>query len=108
MKGLTLVLCVLIASPSTLLAQAGPPLNIQRAVAGLAVESLQATPAAKPPRANDELYWGGVVMAGLGGALFGSGLGIGSKTVTYDFARLMQGATEVSTSKFSDAIIANM
>jgi len=33
---------------------------------------------------------------------------IGSKTVTYDFARLMQGATEVSTSKFSDAIIANM
>jgi len=33
---------------------------------------------------------------------------IGSKTVTYDFARLMQGATEVSTSKFSDTIIANM
>jgi isocitrate dehydrogenase len=33
---------------------------------------------------------------------------IGSKTVTYDLARLMPGATEVSTSKFSDAIIANM
>jgi isocitrate dehydrogenase len=33
---------------------------------------------------------------------------IASKTVTYDFARLMQGAHEVSTSKFGDAIIANM
>jgi isocitrate dehydrogenase len=33
---------------------------------------------------------------------------IGSRTVTYDFARLMQGAHEVSTSQFGDAIIANM
>ena len=33
---------------------------------------------------------------------------IGSKTVTYDFARLMQGANEVSTSQFGDAIIASM
>jgi isocitrate dehydrogenase len=33
---------------------------------------------------------------------------IDSRTVTYDLARLMQGATEVSTSKFSDAIIAKM
>jgi isocitrate dehydrogenase len=33
---------------------------------------------------------------------------IGQKTVTYDFARLMGGATEVPTSKFADAMIANM
>ena len=33
---------------------------------------------------------------------------IGTKTVTYDFARLMQGANEVSTTRFGDAIIANM
>jgi isocitrate dehydrogenase len=33
---------------------------------------------------------------------------IGSRTVTYDFARLMQGAHEVSTSQFGDAMIANM
>ncbi len=30
------------------------------------------------------------------------------KTVTYDFARLMDGATEVSTSGFADALIANL
>jgi isocitrate dehydrogenase len=33
---------------------------------------------------------------------------ISKKTVTYDFARLMQGATEVKCSEFGDAIIANM
>ena len=33
---------------------------------------------------------------------------IEKKTVTYDFERLMQGATKVSTSKFGDAIIENM
>ena len=33
---------------------------------------------------------------------------IGEKVVTYDFARLMDGATEVSTSKFADALIANL
>jgi isocitrate dehydrogenase len=33
---------------------------------------------------------------------------IGAKTVTYDFARLMDGATEVSTSRFGDALIARM
>jgi len=33
---------------------------------------------------------------------------IGKKTVTYDFARLMDGATEVKCSEFGDAIIANM
>jgi isocitrate dehydrogenase len=33
---------------------------------------------------------------------------IAAKTVTYDFARLMEGATEVGTSGFADAMIANM
>jgi isocitrate dehydrogenase len=33
---------------------------------------------------------------------------INSKIVTYDFARQMKGATEVSTSAFADAIINNM
>jgi isocitrate dehydrogenase len=33
---------------------------------------------------------------------------IKSKVVTYDFARLMQGATQVKTSQFADAIIKNM
>jgi isocitrate dehydrogenase len=33
---------------------------------------------------------------------------IEKKTVTYDFERLMQGATKVSTSKFADCIIENM
>jgi isocitrate dehydrogenase len=33
---------------------------------------------------------------------------IGQKTVTYDFARQMQGATEVSTSAFGDALIRNL
>ena len=33
---------------------------------------------------------------------------IQQKVVTYDFARLMDGATEVSTSAFADAVIGNM
>ncbi|MGI8316814.1 NADP-dependent isocitrate dehydrogenase [Halobacillus mangrovi] len=33
---------------------------------------------------------------------------IGSKTVTYDFARMMEGATEVKCSEFGDALINNM
>ncbi|WLR50189.1 NADP-dependent isocitrate dehydrogenase [Bacillus tianshenii] len=33
---------------------------------------------------------------------------IGSKVVTYDFARLMEGATEVKCSEFGDALINNM
>ena len=33
---------------------------------------------------------------------------IESKRVTYDFARLMDGATQVSTSRFGDEMIANM
>jgi isocitrate dehydrogenase len=33
---------------------------------------------------------------------------IGQKTVTYDFARLMDGATEVKTSAFADAVIKNL
>ncbi|RWZ59797.1 NADP-dependent isocitrate dehydrogenase [Halobacillus fulvus] len=33
---------------------------------------------------------------------------IGSKTVTYDFARMMDGATELKCSEFGDALIRNM
>ena len=33
---------------------------------------------------------------------------IGQKIVTYDFARLMEGAKEVSTSAFGDALIRNL
>lgn len=33
---------------------------------------------------------------------------IGAKTVTYDFARLMEGATEVKCSEFGEAVIAHM
>ena len=33
---------------------------------------------------------------------------IASKVVTYDFARLMEGATEVKCSEFADALIRNM
>jgi isocitrate dehydrogenase len=36
------------------------------------------------------------------------GKAIKSKTVTYDFARLMKGATELSCSDFGRAIIKNM
>jgi isocitrate dehydrogenase len=41
------------------------------------------------------------IIAGMDGA-------IGAKTVTYDFHRLMEGATKLSTSAFGDAIIAKM
>jgi isocitrate dehydrogenase len=33
---------------------------------------------------------------------------IAQKTVTYDFARQMEGAHEVSTSAFGDALISNL
>ena len=42
-----------------------------------------------------------LVIRGMDGA-------IGAKKVTYDFARLMDGATEVKCSEFGDQIIANM
>ncbi len=42
-----------------------------------------------------------LILKGLNGA-------IGDKTVTYDFARLMQGAKEVKCSEFGDAVIAKM
>jgi isocitrate dehydrogenase len=42
-----------------------------------------------------------LIIKGLNGA-------IGSKRVTYDFARLMEGATEIKCSEFGDNIIANM
>jgi isocitrate dehydrogenase len=50
------------------------------------------------------LGWGeaaDLVVKGMDGA-------IAAKKVTYDFARLMSGAVELSTSKFADAMIANM
>ncbi|RMH61979.1 MAG: NADP-dependent isocitrate dehydrogenase [Zetaproteobacteria bacterium] len=42
-----------------------------------------------------------LVEKGIGGA-------IAAKTVTYDFHRLMEGATKLSTSQFGDAVIAHM
>jgi isocitrate dehydrogenase len=33
---------------------------------------------------------------------------IGQKTVTYDFARMMEGAKEVKCSEFADVMIRNM
>ncbi len=42
-----------------------------------------------------------LVVKGMDGA-------IGAKRVTYDFARLMEGATEVKCSEFGDAVIAHM
>jgi isocitrate dehydrogenase len=42
-----------------------------------------------------------LIIKGVGGA-------IGAKTVTYDFARLTQGATQVRCSQFGDAVIAHM
>ena len=50
------------------------------------------------------LGWGeaaDLVVKGMDGA-------ISARRVTYDFARLMEGATEVSTSQFADAVIASM
>jgi len=42
-----------------------------------------------------------LVLRGVNGA-------IGARTVTYDFARLMEGAKEVRTSEFGDAVVARM
>jgi isocitrate dehydrogenase len=42
-----------------------------------------------------------LVLKGMDGA-------IAARRVTYDFARLMEGATEVKTSEFGDAVIAKM
>ena len=42
-----------------------------------------------------------LIIKGLNGA-------IGSKKVTYDFARLMDGATEIKCSEFGDNMIAHM
>jgi isocitrate dehydrogenase len=43
----------------------------------------------------------GLIIKGMDGA-------IGAKTVTYDFARLMEGAKEVKCSEFGDAVVAHM
>ena len=50
------------------------------------------------------LGWGeaaDLIVKGMDGA-------IAAKRVTYDFARLMDGATELKTSEFADAMIKNM
>jgi isocitrate dehydrogenase len=52
----------------------------------------------------EHLGWneaGDLIMKGIDRAL-------ANKTVTYDFARQMEGATKVKTSEFADAIIGNM
>ena len=50
----------------------------------------------KNPKPNRE-----EIVKGMDGAIAG-------KRVTYDFARLMDGATELKTSEFADAIVKNM
>jgi isocitrate dehydrogenase len=42
-----------------------------------------------------------LIVKGLNGA-------IGSKRVTYDFARLMEGATQIKCSEFGDNLISHM
>ena len=86
---------------------------------GMAV--FEATHGTAPKYANlDKINPGSVVLSGVMmfeymgwkevGRLIVSGLenAIKSKRVTYDLARQMQGATEVKTSQFADAIIENM
>lgn len=64
------VLCTLMASTAT----AGPLTD--------AVSRYAAQTAPKPPRANPDLYSGGIVLAALGGAIMGWGLGTPSSAVT--------------------------
>jgi isocitrate dehydrogenase len=81
----------------------------------------EATHGTAPKYANlDKVNPGSVVLSGemmlryLGWTeaadliLKGLNKSIQSKTVTYDFARLMEGATEVKTSQFADEIIKNL
>jgi isocitrate dehydrogenase len=81
----------------------------------------EATHGTAPKYANlDKVNPGSVILSGemmlryLGWAeaadliLKGMDGAIASKTVTYDFARLMQGAKEVSCSAFGDAVVAHM
>jgi isocitrate dehydrogenase len=81
----------------------------------------EATHGTAPKYANlDKVNPGSVILSGemmlrhLGWAeaadlvVKGMDAAISAKTVTYDFARLMEGAREVKTSEFGDAIIANM
>jgi isocitrate dehydrogenase len=88
-------------------------------VSGHAV--FEATHGTAPKYANqDKVNPGSVVLSGemmlryMGwteaAALILSGMdgAIGAKSVTYDFARLMEGAKEVRCSEFADAIVAHM
>lgn len=50
--------------------------------------------------AGGDKWWGGFIK-GTNGA-------ISAKTVTYDFERLMEGATSLSSSAFGDVLVAHM
>ena len=52
-------------------------------------------------RRQDQTVAAGLILRGLNGA-------IASKKVTYDFARQMEGATEIKCSAFGDNMIAHM
>jgi isocitrate dehydrogenase len=81
----------------------------------------EATHGTAPKYANlDRVNPGSVILSGVmmlehlgwtgaaGRVVSGLEKAIAAKTVTYDFARLMQGATEVACSAFGDAIIKNL
>jgi isocitrate dehydrogenase len=81
----------------------------------------EATHGTAPKYANlDKVNPGSVILSGemmlrymgwteaADGVVKGMDGAIGRKTVTYDFARLMEGAREVKCSEFGDAVIANM
>lgn len=63
---------------------------------------------------KDQINPGSVVlsaeiwMCGGGGIIKGTSGAISAKTVTYDFERLMEGATLLSSSAFGDALIEHM
>ncbi|MGI9044997.1 MAG: isocitrate dehydrogenase (NADP(+)) [Gemmatimonadaceae bacterium] len=88
---------------------------------GDGVAVFEATHGTAPKYANlDKINPGSVILSGVmmldymgwgeAGALIVKGVenAIKTKRVTYDLARQMQGATEVSTSAFGDAVIAGM
>ncbi len=70
--------------------------------------------AAPGQEGKDQVNPGSVVlsaeiwMCGGGGGIKGTSGAISAKTVTYDFERLMEGATLLSSSAFGDALIEHM
>ncbi|WP_422046357.1 hypothetical protein [Pseudomonas viridiflava] len=69
---------------------------------------------ARGQEGKDQVNPGSVVlsaeiwMCGGGGIIKGTNGAISAKTVTYDFERLMEGATLLSSSAFGDALIEHM